>query len=172
MSDITLTPATAAPEAAPRTAPITQIGLIGWLRVNLFSTWLSTAVTLLLGYLLLRWAVGFVEWAFINAIWTVPSVNGQPQTQGCRDLRGSGACWAVIGEKHRFMLFGTYPYDEHWRPALVCVLFVGLYIFSSMRRFWGVILVPVWIATLTLIGVLMWGGVLGLSFVPQERWVF
>jgi general L-amino acid transport system permease protein len=76
----------------------------------------------------------------------------------------------VVTEKHRFMLFGTYPYEEHWRPALVCILFVCLYIVSAMRRFWSIILVPIWIGTLTAIGILMWGGVFGLSYVPQERW--
>lgn len=171
MSDITLTTAAAkVPEAAPRTPPVSQIGMLAWLRMNLFSSWISTAVTLLLIYLLARWAIGFVNWAFVNAIWAVPSVNGQPQTQACRDLAGSGACWAVITEKHRFMLFGTYPYEEHWRPFLVCLLFVGLYIVSAMRRFWNWRLIPIWAVTLTVIGILMWGGVLGMPYVPQERW--
>jgi general L-amino acid transport system permease protein len=76
----------------------------------------------------------------------------------------------VITEKHRFMLFGTYPYEEHWRPLLVCVLFVVLYVVSAMRRFWRWELALFWVFMLTLIGVLMWGGVLGLSHVPQERW--
>ena len=36
MSDITLDTAVAkAPEAAPRTPPLSQIGLVGWLRANL-----------------------------------------------------------------------------------------------------------------------------------------
>jgi general L-amino acid transport system permease protein len=39
-----------------------------------------------------------------------------------------------------------------------------------MKRFWRKELALIWIATLVLIGVLMWGGVLGLPFVPQERW--
>lgn len=168
MSDITLNRVPA--EAAPRVPPVSQVGLVAWLRANLFSSWISTAVTLLLAYLLIRWSIGFVEWAFVNAIWSVPSVNGQPQTQACRDLRGAGACWAVISEKHRFMLFGTYPYEDHWRPALVCILFVGLYIVSAMRRFWNWTLIPIWAVTLTVIGVLMWGGILGMRFVPQERW--
>ncbi|MBX9701177.1 MAG: ABC transporter permease subunit, partial [Acetobacteraceae bacterium] len=167
MSDITLnTAAAGVPEAAPRSAPITQVGLIGWLRTNLFSSWLSTAVTLLLLYLIIRWVVGFVEWGIINAIWSVPD----NQTQACRDLKGTGACWAVITEKHRFMLFGTYPYEEHWRPALVCLLFIGLYVVSAMRRFWRWELAIIWAAVLTVIGVLMWGGILGLTYVPQERW--
>jgi general L-amino acid transport system permease protein len=173
MSDITLNTAVArvpGDTSAPRSAPVRTTGAVAWARQNLFGSWLSTAVTLLLAYLLVRWTIGFVEWAFINAIWEVPVVNGQAQTQACREIKGVGACWAVITEKHRFILFGTYPYDEHWRPALVCVLFVCLYIVSALRRFWNWTLIPIWAVTLTLIGVLMWGGVFGLSYVPQERW--
>lgn len=170
MSDIALNASTGNAEAAPRTAPIRTTGLVAWARANLFSSWLSTAVTLALAYLIIRWTIGIVDWAFVNAIWSVPVENGQPQTQACRDIRGIGACWAVIAEKHRFILFGTYPFEEHWRPALVCLLFVGLYIVSAMRRFWNWRLVPIWIVTLTIIGVLMWGGVFGMPYVPQERW--
>lgn len=161
-----LAAATAAPEAAPRTPPISVVGPIAWARANLFSGWLSTAVTLALIYLIIRWAIGFVDWAFINAIWSVPN----NQTQACRDLRGAGACWAVVTEKHRFILFGTYPFEEHWRPALACVIFVALYIVSAMRRFWRKELALVWILALSAIGVLMWGGILGMPYVPQERW--
>jgi general L-amino acid transport system permease protein len=157
-------------EAAPRAAPIRTTGPIAWARANLFASWWSTAVTLVLAYLIVRWTLGFVEWAFINAVWSVPMQGNQPQTGACRDMKGVGACWAVIAEKHRFILFGTYPFDEHWRPALVCVLFVGLYIVSAMRRFWNWRLIPIWVGTLAAIGVLMWGGVFGLSYVPQERW--
>ena len=157
-------------EAAPRAAPIRTTGARAWARANLFASWWSTAVTLVLAYLILRWTVGFVEWAFINAVWSVPMQGDQPQTDTCRDMRGVGACWAVIVEKHRFILFGTYPFEEHWRPALACLLFVGLYIVSAMRRFWNWRLIPIWVGTLTAIGVLMWGGVFGLSYVPQERW--
>ena len=169
MSDITLGTAVSrvpGEASAPRNPPMSQIGVAGWLRANLFSSWISTAVTLVLLYLIIRWAVSFVEWGVINAIWWVPD----SQTQACRELKGEGACWAVIAEKHRFMLFGTYPYEEHWRPALVCLLFVGLYAVSAMRRFWRWELAIIWAVVLTLIGILMWGGVLGLPYVPQERW--
>ena len=166
MSDVTLNAAATVPEAAPRSAPLTQVGLVGWVRTNLFSGWLSTAVTLVLAYFIIRWAIGFVDWAFVNAVWSVPD----NQTQACRDARGVGACWAVITEKHRFILFGTYPYEEHWRPALCVVLFVALYIVSAMRRFWRPSLALIWVGVLSLIGVLMWGGILGMSYVPQERW--
>ena len=156
--------------SGPRKPPITVVGPIAWARTNLFSGWLSTAVTLAVGYLLVKFALSFIDWAFVNAIWSVPSNAQGPQTQACRDLRGSGACWAVIGEKHRFMLFGTYPYEQHWRPALACVLFVALYVISAMRRFWRWELALIWVGMLTAIGILMWGGVFGLSYVQQERW--
>ena len=83
---------------------------------------------------------------------------------------GAGACWALIVEKHRFILFGTYPYEQHWRPALGIVILVALYIASAMRRFWRPRLALAWIAGLAAIGVLMWGGVFGLSYVEDERW--
>ncbi len=169
MSETTVN-AAATGDSSRRQPPIATTGLVAWVRQNLFSSWLSTAVTLALGYVILKWTVGFVEWAFLNAIWSVPVVNGQAQTQGCREIKGIGACWAVITEKHRFILFGTYPFEEHWRPALVCLLFVALYIVSAMRRFWTWRLIPIWVGTLTLIGILMWGGILGLVYVPQERW--
>jgi general L-amino acid transport system permease protein len=154
-----------------RAPPVAATGAWAWMRANLFSNWLSTAVTLVCGYLIIRAVMGFVDWAFINAIWWVPvDGRGIAQTQACRDLHGTGACWAVVTEKHRFMLFGTYPYEQHWRPALVCILFVALYIVSAMKRFWNWTLIPIWAGTLTAIGILMWGGVLGLPHVPQERW--
>ncbi|WP_135467668.1 amino acid ABC transporter permease [Crenalkalicoccus roseus] len=152
--------------SAPRKPPVTATGFLGWLRANLFSSWINAAVTLVLLYLVVRWVIGFVEWGILNAVWSVPA----GQTQACREVQGVGACWAVVTEKHRFILFGTYPYEEHWRPALVCALFIGLYVVSAMRRFWNWTLVPIWTVTLTVIGILMWGGVFGLPYVPQERW--
>lgn len=156
---------------APRLAPALSVGWLGWVRANLFSSWLNSLVTIALAYFIVKYAIGFVDWAFVQAIWSVPNdAAGRPDTSSCRDNKGLGACWAVINEKHRFMLFGTYPYEQHWRPAVVCVLFVGLYIVSAMRRFWRWELALIWAAVLTVIAVLMWGGVLGMPYVPQERW--
>lgn len=157
-------------KSGPRKPPITAVGPIAWAKANLFSGWLSTAVTLAMGYLVIRLGLSFIDWAFVKAIWSVPMGPTGAQTQSCRDLQGAGACWAVIADKHRFMLFGTYPYEQHWRPALACVLFVILYVISAMRRFWRWELALIWVAMLTAIGILMWGGVFGLSYVPQERW--
>ena len=54
-------------------------------------------------------------------------------------------------------------------PMLV-VLPIGLWIFSAFRANWKPRLALVWLAGLAVIGALMWGGVLGLRFVENERW--
>src|SRR3954469_13137043 len=139
---------------------------IPWLRANLFSSIPSSIISLLLIFLLAKACVGFVQWAFVNAIWMVQD----SQTGVCRAIRGLGACWAVIPEKYRFVLFGPYPFDQQWRPALATATFIALFFVSSRRSFWRKELVLVWVAALILIGVLMWGGVFGLSYVSQDRW--
>jgi general L-amino acid transport system permease protein len=154
------------PEAMPR-GPASRAGhAFKWMRQNLFSSWLSGVITVLIALVVARAAYGIVQWGLINAVWWVP----EGQTQACRAIRGVGACWAVVTEKHRFILFGTYPFEEQWRPALAILIFIALYVVSAMRRFWRKELFLIWLAALAVIGVLMWGGVLGLTFVAQERW--
>ena len=153
------------PEAVPH-APPAGHGPWGWVRANLFSSWLSAALTLALAFLIARGLWSFVQWALVDAVWWVPDY----QSQACRALHGIGACWAVVTEKYRFILFATYPFDQQWRPALAVAVFVALFFVSALRRFRRKELMFVWLAALTAIGVLMWGGVLGLSYVPQERW--
>ncbi len=150
--------------------PADVVGPWAWARNNLFATWWSTAITLVLIYAILRASLGFVEWAVVNAIWTVPQGASGPDTSSCRAIKGIGACWAVIGEKYRFILFGRFPFDEQWRPAICVALFIGLYIVSAMRRFWRKELVLIWVVVLAAIGVLMWGGVFGMPYVGQDVW--
>ncbi len=162
----------AAPAFTERRAPAgAGFAPVAWARANLFNSWLSSAVTVLLAYLIVRWAVGFIEWGLLNAVWSVPTTAaGGLDPEPCREAKGVGACWAMVGDKYRFTLFGRYPYDEQWRPAIVVLLFLGLYAVSAMRRFWRKELLLIWAGTLTLIGVLMWGGVLGMEYVPQDSW--
>ena len=137
---------------------------LGWVRANLFSSVPSAIATLAIAWLAWKVVPPFVDWAFIDAIWRAPD------SQACRHAKGEGACWAFIAEKHRFIFFGTYPYDQHWRPAAAIVVLLALYALSAWRRAWHWWLALPWAAGLTVIGVLMWGGVLGLAYVENERW--
>ena len=138
----------------------------GWLRANLFASIPSSIMSVLLIALLGKALISLVQWGFVNAIWLVTG----DQTGPCRDIRGLGACWAVIPEKYRFILFGTYPFSEQWRPALATLIFIALFYLSTRRSLWGRKLIAMWIGALVLIGVLMWGGIFDLTYVSQDRW--
>ncbi|MBV9783408.1 MAG: amino acid ABC transporter permease [Acidisphaera sp.] len=162
----------AVPFAARQRPPAAVVGPAAWARTNLFGSWWSTALTLLIGYLALRFAWGFVSWGLVHAVWSVPHNDaGQPNSAPCRAVIGIGACWAVISDKYRFILFGFYPYDEQWRPLVCIALFLGLYGVSANRRFWRRELGLVWIAVLALIMLLMHGSAtLGMTVVTDDRW--
>jgi general L-amino acid transport system permease protein len=132
-----------------------------WLRENLFAGWVNTILTLAVVVFLAKAIPSFVDWAFLEAVW-------RPDAKACHEA--GGACWGFIAEKHRFILFGTYPFEQHWRPAASTILLVSLWAFSLIRAFWRWWLALIWLVGLTAIGALMWGGVLGLPYVENERW--
>ncbi len=128
---------------------------------HLFNSVPNTILTLLCVWLLWRTVPPLIDWAFLGARWT-----GTPED--CR--AADGACWAVITVKHRFVLFGLYPYDEHWRPMAAMALFIAALAVSAHPGTWGWRLGALWAAVLAVCGWLMWGGFLGLSYVANERW--
>jgi general L-amino acid transport system permease protein len=136
--------------------------MMRWLRANLFPGPLSGVVTLLMVYLAWKALVPFIDWAFIDAVWT------GPDAKACRG--GEGACWAFVADKHRFILFGTYPYEQHWRPALATLALLALWAVSLIPVFWRRWLPLLWAGGLAAIGILMWGGMLGLPYIENERW--
>jgi general L-amino acid transport system permease protein len=159
------------PTAAREQAKVASAGPWAWARANLFGSVWSTAVTLALGYIIVRVVVSLVAWGLVHAVWSVPyGPSGIADTAVCQNVKGIGACWAVWTDKYRLILFGRYPYDEQWRPAVVVLLFIGLYVVSGIRRFWRKELVLIWVATLAVVGILMWGGVFGMPLVTEDYW--
>lgn len=135
---------------------------LGWARENLFSSIPNTILTIL-SVTLLVWAVPpLLNWMLLKATF----LSEDPAA--CREA--GGACWSFVAVKHRFILFGLYPYDEHWRPLLAMALFISALAASCDSRFWNKRILYVWALALPLCGILMWGGVLGLSFVPNDKW--
>jgi general L-amino acid transport system permease protein len=133
-----------------------------WLRANLFNTPLNTVLTLLVLYALIKLVPALLDWAVIRA-----SIDA-PNEAAC--AAKGGACWAFIVKWYRFILFGRYPFDEQWRPAIVTVLLIALVVASANRRLWGRGLIVAWIVGLAIAGVLMSGGVLGLPLVDTDLW--
>ncbi|SIT30672.1 amino acid ABC transporter permease [Achromobacter sp. MFA1 R4] len=142
--------------------PGAQTGAWAWMRARLFSSPLNLLITVLLAWGLLMAVPALVEWAFIKA--NFDAANAQE----CR--ASGGACWAFIIEKHRLILFGTYPFDEQWRPLIATVILIAVIVASGMRRFWNGKLALIWTLGLAAVAVLMWGGVFGLTYVESARW--
>jgi general L-amino acid transport system permease protein len=127
----------------------------------------SLIVTIALSALLAYVVYAFVQWAVVHAVWRLPA---GASSLLCRDVKGEGACWAVVVERARFMLFGSYPMAEQWRPHLVCLLFVSLYAASLVRSLWTRWLPVLWMAVTAVAVVVLRGGMLGLTDVPTEFW--
>lgn len=148
---------------APRPAPVATEGIVPWLRTRLFGGWASGAGTLVLLGAALAALSAALEWGVFHAVWA-------PDPAACQAARGSGACWGVIAEKWRVIVFGRYPLDQLWRPAVATAALLALVVASCVRPFWKPWLALLWAAVLTVFFTLMAGGVGGLPAVPTDRW--
>lgn len=143
-------------------APSSSMGVFAWMRSQLFSSPINSLLTILSVWLLLATVPAMVDWFLISANATASTADE------CR--KSTGACWAMIVEKHRLILFGLYPYDEQWRPMIATGILVCSIIFSGWRKLWNIWLLVVWTVSLTAVAILMWGGMLGLTYVENTQW--
>jgi general L-amino acid transport system permease protein len=148
---------------APRPAPKKMTGMAAWARLNLFSDWRNSLASLVLLSGMAYIAAEVIQWAGINA-------QFEPDNAACRALQGAGACWGVIAEKYRIIIFGRYPFDAQWRPLAATLLMVLMLIASCTRPLWGRWLVPAWLIVLVVFFSLMGGGIAGLPRVGTADW--
>ncbi len=148
--------------AEPLRPPITHVGVIGWIRANLFNGYLNSFLTLISLFILYKVVPPFVRWAFLDSVWC-PNCAG-----ACR--KATGACWSVITSNIRFILFGFYPYAQQWRPLIAVLMLIGLVYYSSRNKNWKKSLIYIWIVGLFVMGTLMKGGIFGLPSVESTKW--
>ncbi len=134
-----------------------------WARANLFNGLFNGLLTVVLAVVLVAVLRALVDWALVESVWSAP--NGR----ACQ-AAGSGACWAFLGVWSRFILFGRYPFDAQWRPAVVLVLFIALLLASTTPRLTARPLLALWVAWVVAALVLMLGGVFGLELVTTDLW--
>jgi general L-amino acid transport system permease protein len=107
--------------------PVNDTGPVGWARRHLFSSW-SNGITTVVLTLVMAWILSwFLQWAVFTANFTASTGA---------ECRGSGACWALIREKWRLIFFGTFPYDQQWRPLFAVIAMLAMLILTSDRRMW------------------------------------
>jgi general L-amino acid transport system permease protein len=141
--------------------PVINIGIIGWIRANLFNGWFNTLLTLVFAYVLFMTVPPFIDWALINSSWFTTS-------EECK--ASGGACWSVVTANIRFMLFGFYPHALQWRPLLAIAILIALLIYSRNRNHWRKSLAYAWAIGLFTMGLLLKGGLFGLESVESTKW--
>ncbi|WP_373087084.1 amino acid ABC transporter permease [Sneathiella sp.] len=103
--------------------PVSQTGVIGWLRENLFSSPLNGLLTLISIYVAWVALSGIINYAFIHA-------NFAGETRA--DCTDSGACWVFIKARFGQIMYGFYPPEERWRVDVGYVLgAIGLFAILS-----------------------------------------
>ncbi|MEQ8370682.1 MAG: amino acid ABC transporter permease [Alphaproteobacteria bacterium] len=150
-----------APDLAP---PRTSVGLIGWLRSNLFSSWFNTALTILSLWIIWQVVPPFIDWVFFSS-----TIAGNSR-EACAAV--SGACWTYVKVWFWTFMFGFYPEDERWRVVLSFAILVSagapLFVESFRHKrilgaflMLGYPLIAYWLFV---------GGFFGLELVPTEDW--
>ena len=141
-------------------APITSRGFIRWLRENLFSSPLNSAMTLLGIYVLYLIIPPFIKWAIIDAHFV-----GNSRA----DCTGDGACWLFIKAKWDMYMYGFYPLDLHWRPNTVYILF-GVVVLSFKFIKNNIAKIAIFILYMIATYYLIHGGAFGLKVVETNKW--
>jgi len=96
----------------PLPPPARNVGAIGWMRENLFSSIPNTILTLIGIALVLLILPPLIRFMFIDAVWT-----GENR-EACLGP-DVGACWPFIRAKFGQLIYGFYPIDQRWRPNVV-----------------------------------------------------
>ncbi len=141
--------------------PVSEVGVLGWMRKNLFNTWYNSLLTVLILFGLWQVVPPLVRWAFIDSLWNSSS-------EACRDI--DGACWSIIPANIKFILFGFFPEGQDWRPITAIILLLALVYYSKDRRHWTRTLAVLWPIGLAVMATLMYGGVFGMPIVETAQW--
>ncbi|MBU2055207.1 MAG: amino acid ABC transporter permease [Proteobacteria bacterium] len=142
-------------------APVIRIGALQWVKSNLFNGVFNSILTIVMLFFLYKVIPPFVKWAFIDSLWLSSAAQ-------CRTV--NGACWSIIPANIRFIIFGFYPHELHWRPFLAMIMLVSLLFYSKNRNHWNKYFGYLWLAGLFIMGLLMKGGLLGLTAVESDQW--
>lgn len=143
--------------------PSNSVGVVGWLRQNLFSSAINSLLTLFSIYVIYLLFVPAVSWALLDADWV--GENRDACTSG-------GACWVFASVRFNQFMYGFYPESEYWRINLAFGLLAVLLVLLNVNR------VPKksWIAlfSLTVYPVICFylfaGGIFGLLPVETSQW--
>jgi len=105
-------------EKAP---PVTNVGIIGWMKNNLFSSPLNIGLSLIAIFAVYSVLSALLPWIF-GGIWNASSLTEcREQLVAIHGELVNRACWGVIRERFWQLMYGFYPSDLYWRPNLALI---------------------------------------------------
>lgn len=145
--------------------PRSEVGVIGWLRKNLFSSPTNALLTVIGIWLIWTVVSNVVDWALLHATW-----EGEDGKACSRE--GAGACWPFIQAKFSQFMYGRYPEPQRWRVDLTYVLAVIGLVPLMIPRFPGKLFNTLYMIVFFPIAafLLLSGGYFGLPYIPTELW--
>lgn len=141
-------------EKAP---PTSQVGIIKWLGENLFSSVFNTVLTIAVLFMMFTVLSEILPWVFQSS-WNASSLREcRANIEEAYGEGTHGACWAVIHERYRQLIYGFYPVELRWRINLAFIL---MFVAISPILFTQVPRKLIWFsAVYPLISLfLLWGG--------------
>ena len=134
-------------------------------RDRFFYSKAATGITIVAGFFLTVLAVVLFRWGVTNAVF-------RADAEAC--YAAGGACWGLVTEKWRLILFGRYNYDEQWRPAVATFVIVAMLVLTAWPAMWqkprSRWLMAGWAAAFVVFFTLMAGGVFGLKPIDSDNW--
>ena len=112
-----------APSLAP---PLASVGWLGWARAHLFGSAVSTVLTILIVLLLVLIVPPVIDFLFVDAVWSGSDREACLPSAARPEV---GACWAFIGDRFAYTIYGSYPIAARWRVDV----FFGLLATSGWR---------------------------------------
>jgi general L-amino acid transport system permease protein len=101
-------------------APLSVAGPVAWVRNNLFSSPLNTALTLICLYVVVASVPDLVRFYFTDAVW---SGTNRDACLADKVGRPVGACWAYVADRFQYFIYGSYPVSQRWRVNIVFLMF-------------------------------------------------
>jgi general L-amino acid transport system permease protein len=103
----------------PKPPPRHMRGALGWMRENLFSSWLNVALTLTIGLLVAWVLVELVRFLVLDAVWSGADRGDCLESVQHRPI---GACWPFAVERLPYFIYGSYPIPLRWRVDIFFLL--------------------------------------------------
>jgi len=144
--------------------PTLSVGVLGWLRTNLFSSPLHTVLSLFAIYLVYLTVPPIISWVFIDSTWVGDTREACSAT--------TGACWVFVKVRINQFMYGFFPESEYWRINLAFGMLILLAIPLFIKKFnhKGKLALFILVVYPFVIYVLFAGGYFGLMPVETSKW--